>query len=97
MPILACDPVSDNVPSGLSCLPARVQIFFKKRFTMIVEDLVHMIAGLFILISLALGTYLNPYFYLFTAFVGANLFQSEISKFCPLAFILKKMTVAVLR
>lgn len=60
---------------------------------MIITDYVHMIAGLFILISLALGTWLHPFFYLFTAFVGANLFQYGISKFCPLALVLKKMSI----
>ncbi len=64
---------------------------------MIITDWVHAIAGLFILISLALGTWLHPGFYLFTAFVGANLFQYGISKFCPLAAILKKMSVAAER
>jgi NADH:ubiquinone oxidoreductase subunit H len=64
---------------------------------MIIADFVHMIAGLFILVSLFLGTWLHPGFYLFTAFVGANLFQYGISKFCPLAFILKKMNVPEIR
>lgn len=60
---------------------------------MIVTDLIHVIAGLFILISLALGTWVHPYWYLFTAFVGANLFQFGFSKFCPLGIILKKLGV----
>ena len=67
---------------------------------MIITDWVHVIAGSFILISLALGvdTTANPFFVsrywlLFTAFVGANLLQYGFSKFCPLAIILKKLGV----
>jgi hypothetical protein len=60
---------------------------------MVVTDWVHVIAGLFILGSLALGIWVTPYWFLFTAFVGANLFQYGFSKFCPLAMILKKMGV----
>ncbi len=60
---------------------------------MVVEDWVHTIAGFFILSSLALGFWVSPYWYLFTAFVGANLFQLGFSGFCPLAHILKKFGV----
>lgn len=60
---------------------------------MIVTDWIHVIAGIFILGSLALGTWVHPYWYFFTAFVGLNLFQYGISKFCPMATILKKMGV----
>ena len=67
---------------------------------MIITDWIHVIAGSFILISLALGvdTTANPFFVsrywlLFTAFVGANLLQYGFSKFCPLAIILKKLGV----
>ena len=59
-----------------------------------VNDWVHVIAGIFILASLALGTWVHPYWYFFTAFVGANLLQYGISKFCPMAVILKKMGVS---
>lgn len=60
---------------------------------MIITDWVHVLAGVFILISLALGTWCTPYFYLLTAFVGINLLQYGFTKFCPLAIILKKMNV----
>ena len=60
---------------------------------MIVTDWVHLVAGTFILASLALGTWVHPYWYFFTAFVGANLFQYGITKFCPMAAIVKKMGV----
>ncbi|OIP49637.1 MAG: DUF2892 domain-containing protein [Deltaproteobacteria bacterium CG_4_10_14_3_um_filter_60_8] len=60
---------------------------------MTVNDWVHILAGLFILASLALGHWVSPYWLLFTAFVGANLLQYGISKFCPMASILKKLGV----
>lgn len=60
---------------------------------MFVNDWVHVIAGIFILGSLALGIWMSPYWYLFTAFVGANLFQYGISKRCPMATILRKIGV----
>ncbi|MFZ5569297.1 MAG: YgaP family membrane protein [Thermodesulfobacteriota bacterium] len=58
-----------------------------------VNDWIHVIAGSFILISLGLGAWVSPYWYLFTAFVGLNLLQYGFSKFCPMALILKKLGV----
>ena len=60
---------------------------------MSVNDWIHVIAGTFILASLALGTWVSPWWYLFTAFVGANLFQYGFSKVCPMRIILKKFGV----
>ena len=57
---------------------------------MTINDWIHVIAGTFILASLALGTWVHPYWYILTAFVGANLFQYGFTKFCPMALILKK-------
>ncbi|MBU0479590.1 MAG: DUF2892 domain-containing protein [Proteobacteria bacterium] len=61
--------------------------------TKTVNDWIHSIAGIFILASLALGTWVHPYWYFFTAFVGANLFQFGITGFCPMGLILKKLGV----
>jgi Protein of unknown function (DUF2892) len=63
-----------------------------------VERLIRIFAGAFVLISLALGVeasplFVNQNFLWFTAFVGANLFQSGFSCFCPLEIILKKLGV----
>jgi hypothetical protein len=52
------------------------------------------IAGTFILASLALGYWVSPYWYLFTAFVGLNLLQSSITKWCLMEQILEKLGVA---
>lgn len=65
---------------------------------MTVDRYVHIFAGSFILISLALGieaspVFLSTWWLAFTAFVGANLFQYGFSQFCPLAWILKKFGV----
>lgn len=54
---------------------------------------IRLIAGTFVLISLALGTWVSPYWYLFTAFVGANLVQSAFSGTCPMMFFLRKCGV----
>ena len=47
---------------------------------MTVERGLRLMAGAFILLSLALGYWISPYWYLFTAFVGLNLFQSGLKK-----------------
>ena len=57
---------------------------------MTVERSLRLIAGLFILASLALGYWVSPWFYLFTAFVGLNLFQSGLTNWCPMMTILRK-------
>lgn len=51
------------------------------------------VAGLFILISLLLAVYVNINWLWFTAFVGANLFQSSLTKWCLLEDILKKFGI----
>jgi hypothetical protein len=66
---------------------------------MTVNQYVRIFAGLFVLISLALGVEGSPLFLSknwlwFTTFVGANLFQSGFTKFCPLEIILRKAGVA---
>ena len=63
-----------------------------------VNRMVRTIAGSFILISLALGApasplYVSSYWLWFTAFVGANLFQSGLTRFCPMDILLKKLGV----
>ncbi len=47
---------------------------------MTLDRKVRMIAGTFVLVSVALGWWVSPYWFLFTAFVGANLFQSSLTK-----------------
>ena len=60
---------------------------------MTVERILRLIAGTFILVSLALGYWASPYWYLFTAFVGLNLFQSGFTNWCPMMTFLRKLGV----
>jgi uncharacterized membrane protein len=52
------------------------------------------IAGTFILVSLALGWFVSPWFLLFTAFVGLNLLQSAFSRSCPMMALLRRVGVS---
>ena len=61
---------------------------------MTIERYLRLIAGAFILASLALGYWLSPYWYLFTAFVGLNLFQSAFTNWCPMMMFLRKLGVS---
>ena len=56
-----------------------------------VDDGVRVVAGTFVLVSLALGLKVSPWWFLFTAFVGVNLIQSAFTHFCPAAMLLQKL------
>jgi len=58
------------------------------------EQYIRAIAGTFVLVSLALGYFYSPYWYLFTAFVGVNLVQSAFTKWCLMEIILEKAGIA---
>ena len=58
---------------------------------MTIENAVRALAGTMVLLSLALGYWVHPGFLLFTAFVGANLFQSAFTGICPAAAIFRRM------
>ena len=58
---------------------------------MTVDRYLRMIAGAFVTLSLALGYWVSPYWYLFTGFVGLNLFQSAFTNWCPMMTILRKL------
>jgi hypothetical protein len=65
---------------------------------MTVERYIRIMAGFFVMLSLALGVqdsplFVSPWFLAFTAFVGFNLFQSGFTGFCPPGFLLKKLGV----
>jgi len=62
------------------------------------ERIVRIVAGSFILLSLALGVEASPifaskYFLFFTGFVGLNLFQSGFTRICPLNNIFAKFGI----
>lgn len=56
---------------------------------MSMERKIRMIAGTFVLASLALGWWVSPWWFLFTAFVGANLLQSSVTQWCLMEDILR--------
>lgn len=57
------------------------------------EMIIRRFAGTFVLGSLALGYWVHPAWFLFTAFVGVNLFQSSFTRFCPLETMLRRAGV----
>lgn len=54
---------------------------------------IRLIAGTFVLVSLALGYWVSPYWFLFTAFVGLNLVQSSFTHWCLMEKILTRLGV----
>jgi hypothetical protein len=61
---------------------------------MSVNDYLRAVAGFFVLGSTAAGYFLHqPVFYIFTAFVGANLLQSAFTRWCPMMAILRSLGV----
>ena len=57
------------------------------------ERWTRLIAGTFIMTSLALAHFVSPYWLFFTAFVGVNLFQSALTRWCLMDDILRKLGV----
>jgi hypothetical protein len=55
-----------------------------------VERALRLVAGAFVVLSVVLGMFVHPGFLWFTAFVGANLFQSAFTNWCPMMAILRK-------
>jgi len=58
-----------------------------------INDWLRAIAGLFVVVSVVLGYVVSPWFFLFTAFVGLNLFQSGFSGWCPMISLLRRFGV----
>ena len=57
---------------------------------MSVDQALRVIAGLFVVLSVLLGMYVNVNFLWFRVFVGLNLFQSGFSNWCPMMTILRR-------
>lgn len=70
----------------MSILP--ISNIFMKR-----QNIIYLVAGTFVLTGLALGWWVNPAWFLLTAFVGVNLFQTAFTGFCPLEKILVKLGI----
>ncbi|MBB3930992.1 hypothetical protein GGR25_002042 [Kaistia hirudinis] len=60
---------------------------------MSIDRSVMMFAGFMVLLSLALATWVSPYWLWLTAFVGLNLMQASVTGFCPAAMVFKKLGV----
>jgi hypothetical protein len=58
---------------------------------MTIESAVRGLGGFFVMLSVALGYWVHPGFFLFTAFVGLNLFQSAFTGSCPAMLIFRKL------
>jgi len=57
------------------------------------ERIVRLVAGSFIIISLLLAVTISPWWLIWTAFVGVNLFQSALTRWCLMEDILRKFGV----
>lgn len=60
---------------------------------MTIERAIRLIAGAMMLLSLSLGHWVSPWWYLLTAFVGLNLFQSGFTNWCPAIWLLERLGV----
>ena len=58
---------------------------------MYLERTLRLIAGTFVLISLALAYFVSDNWLFLTLFVGANLFQSGLTNWCPMMSLLRKL------
>jgi hypothetical protein len=64
---------------------------FVEANTMTLENGVRLLAGSMVLVSVALAHWVSPYWLFLTVFVGLNLFQSALTKWCPAEYVLKAM------
>jgi hypothetical protein len=62
-----------------------------KEHAMNVDKAVLTFAGFVVLLGLALGWYVSPYWFLLTAFAGLNMIQASFTGFCPAAIVFKKL------
>lgn len=60
---------------------------------MTLDRAVQAFAGVMILISLVLTYFVSPWFWLLTAFIGLNLFQSAFTGFCPAAIVMRRLGI----
>jgi DUF2892 family protein len=58
---------------------------------MTVDEGLRLVAGAFVLVSVALGWFVHPGFFVFTAFVGTNLLQSAFTRWCPMMWLLQRL------
>lgn len=56
-----------------------------------IDKAVFVWAGLVVLVSLALGIWVHPYWHFLTAFAGVNMIQSAFTGFCPAALLFRAL------
>lgn len=66
------------------------QIRMQRTDKMSIERWLRLIAGVFVAASVALGVWVNPWWFAFTGFVGVNLLQSAFTDWCPMVWILER-------
>ncbi|MGD8710853.1 MAG: DUF2892 domain-containing protein [Ectothiorhodospiraceae bacterium] len=64
---------------------------------MTVDETLRLIAGTFVLISVALAHFVHPAWLLFTAFVALNLIQSAFTRWCPMMSLLRRLGLPEVR
>lgn len=57
------------------------------------NEMLRLIAGVFVLIAVVLGATVHPYYSYFAAFVAANLIQSSFTGWCPMMALLRRLGV----
>jgi len=57
------------------------------------NEMLRLIAGVFVCVAIVLGATINPYWNYFAAFVGVNLIQSAFTGWCPMMALLRKLGV----
>ena len=60
---------------------------------MTIEQIIRLLAGSMVLLSLALAHFVSPWWLLLTGFVGVNLIQSAFTGFCPPEILLRRLGV----
>ncbi len=58
---------------------------------MTLENSIRLLAGTLVLLSVTLGYFVSPYWFLLTAFVGFNLIQSSFTRFCPAEIVFARL------
>ncbi|TGK87327.1 DUF2892 domain-containing protein [Leptospira noumeaensis] len=66
-------------------------MFLASTKTWYLERVVYLVAGLFSLVGVSLGTFLSPWWFLLNLLVGVNLIVFSTIGFCPMAILLKKL------
>lgn len=66
---------------------------FTKGRPLSLERAIMAFAGVMILISIVLTQFVSPWFWLMTAFIGFNLFQSAFTGFCPAGMVMKRLGI----